>query len=356
MLQQATGSVALSLLLGRAALTAANNAKGPDAELNPQDAFKGVFDAMDRFPLVALGEHHLLQEFHDFITALLFHPAFAGKINDIVVEFGNARHQKLADRFVLDNQPVANRELEQIWRHTIGGGVLWDAPVYAQFFRNVRALNWMRPREHRLRVLLGDPRFDHARVQTPADKLYVLSVARERDRHFADLVEREVLAKGRRAMLLAGTGHVLRGIRVQGQPNAATLLSNAHPGQLFVIVPIIENARTVGKDTRPARVQAIARRPRPSLAVLAGTWLGATPHAAERAIDHDTARFSAQADALLFLGPAEALTASRPDPSLYQTGPYAAELKRLQTLATKLNLHVNLNGMAIANAGPGFFQ
>ena len=116
------------------------------SDLQPHDAFQGVLDAMVRFPLVAIGENHQLQEWHDFITALLFHPELGDKVNDIVVEFGNALYQEVADRFVLENEPIANAELQRIWRYTIGGGVLWDAPVYAQFFRNVRALNWMRPR------------------------------------------------------------------------------------------------------------------------------------------------------------------------------------------------------------------
>jgi hypothetical protein len=43
-------------------------------------------------------------------------------------------------------------ELSQIWCNTIGGRVLWDAPVYEQFFRNVRKVNEELPRERRIRV------------------------------------------------------------------------------------------------------------------------------------------------------------------------------------------------------------
>jgi hypothetical protein len=78
-------------------------------------------------------------------------------LTDIVVEFGNALHQDIADRFILEGKPVADADLQKIWRHTIGGNVLWDAPVYAQFFRSVRAVNALRPPKQRLRVLLGDP-------------------------------------------------------------------------------------------------------------------------------------------------------------------------------------------------------
>jgi hypothetical protein len=323
------------------------------SDLQPHDAFQGVLDAMVRFPLVAIGENHQLQEWHDFITALLFHPELGDKVNDIVVEFGNALYQEVADRFVLENEPIANAELQRIWRYTIGGGVLWDAPVYAQFFRNVRALNWMRPRARRLRVLLGDPPFDHKKVQSAADRQYVLATAGERDRHFARVVEKEVLVKGRRGLFLAGTGHVLRGIRVRGQVNAVSLLEKSHPGKLFVIVPIHERLKTQGEDGRPARQRAIAHWPRPSLAALAGTWLADTTNFASRSVSPAAARFGAQADAVLFLGPGEELTISSPEPCLYEAGEYADELKRLSKL---LGPNSNLDGMSNAKAGPRYFE
>src|SRR5262245_21320223 len=67
----------------------------PTAEPKPQEALKFVLDVLRRFPLVAIGDRHGLQELHDFLTALLFHPELASQLTDVVVEFGNARHQEL---------------------------------------------------------------------------------------------------------------------------------------------------------------------------------------------------------------------------------------------------------------------
>jgi hypothetical protein len=58
----------------------------------------------------------------------------------------------------------------------------------------------------------------------------------------------------------------------------------------------------------------------------------------------------------LYFGAAEELTASRPEPTLYQTGEYAAELKRLMELARKLGVDANLDGLKLASAGPQFLQ
>jgi hypothetical protein len=244
-------------------------------DLKPLDAIPAVLDALKRFPLVALAERHLLQEWHDFTTALLFHPALPTQLTDIVVEFGNALHQDTADRFVLEGKPVADTELQKIWRHTIGGNVLWDAPVYAQFFRSVRAVNALRQPKHRLRVLLGDPPFDHRKLRGIDDKKYFQSMQAERDAHYADVVEREVLKKERRALLIAGSAHLLCGIHLHDhvdELNAASHLAQRSADLVFVIDPLILPPDP--QDALTRRVQtSVALWPHPAIALLSGTWL-----------------------------------------------------------------------------------
>ena len=293
-----------------------------------QDALQAVLNAASKYPLVGLGEAHLLQEEHDFIQALLHHPALPSTINDIVVEFGNARYQDIMDRFV-SGQPVANAELRQVWRNTTitGANAVWDAPVYEQFFRTVRAVNMMLPPSQRLRVVLGDPPIDWTKVQRLEDwGAFVL----QRDAHFATIVEREVLQKKRRALLIAGTDHLLHGMRGEGDPrqppdkapfNAATQIDRKHPNSLFTIDVLI-----VPPGDTSAQAKQIASWNSPSLITLAGTWLGAETIPSTSGIAATTR--AERADAVLYLGTADALTASRPDPSLYQGGDYAEELER----------------------------
>ena len=350
---------------------AAPPARGPaagHADPTPRPAIPSILAAMDRFPLVALGERHLLQEMHDVITALVRHPALPGKITDIVVEFGNSLYQDLADRYILGDQPVARADLTQLWRFTIGGTVLWDAPVYEQFFHTVRAVNWMLPPARRIRVLLGDPPFDHRKVRSMADKDYVLSMIAQRDAHYAAVVEREVLRKGRRALLIAGSNHLLRGLHgnegAQGL-NAASRLVQRHPGALYV-VDLLALPPGVPQDPLLQRAQAaVARWPRPVVAALAGTWLGATVQSAEPWVNAgaylastpSAVRYGAQADAILYLGPGAVLTASQADPTLYQVGAYRAELQRLSRLYTQAGQATDFvaDGLRRAQAGPSWF-
>jgi hypothetical protein len=76
---------------------------------------------------------------------------------------------------------------------------------------------------------------------------------------------------------------------------------------------------------------------------------------AHRALSPAKARFCDQADAALYLGPAEVLTRSCPEPALYQGGSYAEELKRQNELAAKLGIRPQ-DGLKNALAGPQYFQ
>jgi hypothetical protein len=367
-LRRTAGATALTLVAGglpRAASALA--ASGADPQ--PSPALPSILATLERYPLVALCEHHHLQEWHDVVTALLHNPLLPGRITDIVVEFGNARYQEVADRFVLEDRPVANADLEQIWRTAIGGITEWDAPVYAQFFRTVRAINWMLPASRRIRVLLGDSPIDWGRVRGPADADYVLSMLAQRDAHYAAVVEREVLGKGGTAVLIAGNDHLLRGLHALGQPqvpNAGSALAQRHPGALYVVDSLVLPPGPA-PDAAAKRLGAVvARWPRPALATLEGTWLGATTRrlaggwinaGADMASSEAAARYERQADAVLYLGPGATLTASRAEPSIYQSGPYRAFLGRISPIAHRFGGPADEAAQALrqALAGPSYF-
>lgn len=333
----------------------------------PRDAIQGIHAAMERFPLVAMAGSAGLQELYDVISAVLFHPSLPAMLTDIVVEYGNARYQDLADRFILAGQPVAKAELEQIWRQI--GDPLWNAPIYEQFFRTVRAVNWMRPPARRLRLLLGSLPIDLTRVRSSADKDYLLALP-SFDAHYAAVVEREVLRKGRRALLFAGGGHLLRGLHADGEPhksNAASLLAQRHPGQLFVADTLVLPP-SPQQDHAGRRLQAVVGRwPRPALAPLAGTWLGATTRPldgywinglADRAVNAAAARYDAQADAVLYLGPGEALTLSQADAAIYHWGAYPSELRRLSRVEAQIEgqpVDLIAQGLRLAEGAPNWF-
>jgi hypothetical protein len=154
------------------------------------DARSTVIDLFRRYDVVGMPERHGNQEVHEFLHGLVADPRLGARgVTNIVVEFGNTRLQAIADRYVR-GEDVPVEQVRAIWRET-GQFMVWDSPVYEQFFRTVREINAQRPPERRWRVLLGDPPLDWQEVHSKDDDLKHA----ERDQVFASVVETEVLAR-----------------------------------------------------------------------------------------------------------------------------------------------------------------
>jgi hypothetical protein len=299
--------------------------------LKPVPAITGLLDLFETYPLVALGEIHDLQDEADFITALLHHPAFPATVQVIVVEFGNARYQSVIDRFIAGGA-IAARELRPVWRDIFGVG--FDAPIYEQFFRTVRAINRTLSPAQRLRVLLGDPPVDWSQMTQKADLFRW-----QRDAHYAEVVETNILASGYHGLLIAGELHFVRDWPMSfGDENIVQRLERNRPGSVHVILPHIG----FGRETS-ALEPHLADMPIPSLVSLHTTWLG----------EFDTARLQETllfipnpdlppppplrqgvtlgtvADSYLYLGQRSSLTNSTVNPAVYRGDePYMSELDR----------------------------
>lgn len=157
------------------------------------DPITAVIDAFRTHEVVALGEgSHGNQQAHAFRLALIRDPRFPAAVRDIVVEFGSARYQDVMDRFV-NGEDVPHETLRRAWMDTTQPDAIWDAPIYEEFFRAVRAVNASLPREKRLRVLLGDPPIDWSVVRTRED---LDRFASKRDEHAATLIRRALVIYG----------------------------------------------------------------------------------------------------------------------------------------------------------------
>ena len=87
-----------------------------------------VLNAFRTHRLVALdeGDHNNLQGYA-FRMALIHHPAFAGLVNDIVVEAGNSLYQDVMDKFVA-GEDVPYDALRRVWQDTTQPHTVWDKP------------------------------------------------------------------------------------------------------------------------------------------------------------------------------------------------------------------------------------
>ena len=296
-------------------------------------AIEGVLACFERAPLVGLAEHHRRREVHDFLLALIDHPRFGEVVDDVVVEFGNARHQALVDRY-MGGEEVAPNELEElarVWRDTTQW-LVWDSPLYQRFFERMRARNQARPAEERVRVLLGDPPIRWEEVQDA--KAYRRFA--ERDAHFAAVVESEVLARGRRALLVTGSTHLelhgpLDASLPHASPSAGALLAQRHPGTLAVVWTLPaerELARRLGFERAPAFRDLLDDPLREeSFALLAPRGIQVRVGGEWKALgDVHWPALGEMAAALLYVG--DENTQVEPDPAIYRDVPFQTELRR----------------------------
>lgn len=295
---------------------------------------EAVLTAFRTSRLVGLAESHALQEHHDLLQTLIGDPRLPGVVDDIVVEFGNALYQDTIDAFVLDGQPVDDADLRPVWRNTTQSPLeTWDEPVYEQFFRRVRAVNWTLPPGKRIRVLLGDPPINWSTITS---RQQILSFVLRRDSHAASVVEQQVLAKGRRALLNFGAEHLYH----QKQVSALTL------------VPIIEQrtgvrtyvvADLIPLQGDPGGLGAkLVSYPRGTVIPAVGTWLGqfnagyATPGEMSQNGQITNKLCGTPLDEILdaglYLGQPADLTASGPNPAIYLDPAYWAVLQRRNAL------------------------
>jgi hypothetical protein len=272
-----------------------------------------VLAAFQRHRIVAVGETHGQQEHGDAQQMLLADPRLPQVVDDIVVEFGNALYQSTMDRFVA-GAAVNNPELRQVWRNiTQSPGATGDQPIREQFFRTVRAVNWTLPPDQRIRVLLGDPPIDWSQITTQDQ---VQAFLAQRDTHMTSVVEREVLAKGRRALIFYGSGHVTHSPAPGQNTGHGIPLIEAQTGQrVYVIV--------AGSHPR------LASYPRRTVIPCAGTWLESTD--AGQFMDtppHCGFPLGKLTDAVLYLGQLKDLTQSLWNPPIFLDPVYWTELQR----------------------------
>jgi hypothetical protein len=126
---------------------------------------------------------------------------------------------------------------------------------YEHFFPLVRAINQRLPANKRLRVRRRSPdRLDQVKTRDDAGQYF------KRDETIASVMEKEVLARHRKALMLFGTFHLMHGQGI----NAVSTYEKDYPHVTFVI-----------SDLGNYDTSRFASWPNPSLVPTKGTWLGA---------------------------------------------------------------------------------
>lgn len=264
----------------------------------PEGGVKGIVDAFLHYPVVAIGEIHSIQQAGDFYDSLVRNPEFQHRVNDIVIEFASRRSQPILDRYISGGD-VSPGEL-QVWRNTTKV-FAFESPIYAHLLETVREVNAHLPPAKRLRVLAGDSWIDWSKVTTHEQ----WESLQPNNRSFAYVIEKEVLDRGQRALVILGSGHLMKDTDPNREPDATMLVERARPGSMYVVLMTVRKPAGTSSPAPPALLRWPPVRLPDGREMIAGSY----------------------ADALLYVGPAP-IPAS-PDWAEYRNEPeYLEQLNR----------------------------
>jgi hypothetical protein len=257
--------VCRALLLFSVLIPTISTAQSPSpakpADPIPEPAISAILAAFDKYEVVAMPQGHGMQDLNDFIFSLVRTPAFSEKVNDIEFECGNSLYQPLLDRYIA-GEDVPFTQVQKVWRK-MGQPACASSGFVEQFYPLVRALNKKLPPGKRLRVLAGDPAIDWDQVKSLEDVIRLV----HRDQSIASVMEKEVLSKHRKALMLFGTMHLMHST----PGSAVSLYEKKYPNLTFVIseLGIFDTDLPSLYDSKFVNWQI------PALARVKGTSLGA---------------------------------------------------------------------------------
>jgi hypothetical protein len=248
-------TLAFALLAG----TAVAQSAAPVAAI-PVEPIAAIVDAFRTHEIVAM-------QLQPFLLSLIRDARLPAVVNDIVIETLSARYQDAIDRFVRGDD-VPRDVLRKAWEdHTVPGtGVQVE-----EMLRAVRAVNAVLGRDRHLRVIAGDPPIDWDNITSREDHRRWIEL---RDSYPADLIRRQVLDRGRRALVAYGQGHLQRRQIVSNYDMSTwqaqtivSLLERDAGVRVFNIWTLLDRNAQLPEGVASWRV--------PSLAIMQGTTLGA---------------------------------------------------------------------------------
>ena len=287
------------------------NLKGSNPKL--EDPTRAILAAFNKHEVVGMDAAHGNKDLDDLILHLVRDAAFPNEVNDIVVECGNSLYQRILDRYIA-GEDVPLSEIRQVWRDT-SVSMCSVSGFYEILFPLVRRINQKLPQSKRLRVLAGDPPLDWSKVKDQSE------VMLDRDANVASVMEREVLSKHRKALMLFGTMHLFHGNHTapRGLESAVERYELTYPGVTFVVGTNIVSRNPIPSAVDNEMKARMASWPVPSLVQnLKGTWL----------TDVDKYYFSKMVDAYLYLGPADLILAEPRPAEMFLNRDYMTELRR----------------------------
>jgi len=307
----------------------------------PKPAQEAVLDLFRKYEVVGMSAAHGEKDLDDFILALIRNPEFPNRVNDIAVECGNSFYQPILDRYIA-GEDVSLTQVRQVWRDTTQGEAFGLSSFCTDFFPLVRRINKSLPLKERLRVLACDPPvvWFNSKIRKDQKLHGVGGGAGARDKSIASVMEKEVLSKHRKALMLSGLFHLFHGMK----DSAVEMYEKDYPGVTYIISEHSGFGQGVPSAAKynDELEKRMASWPVPSLVNLKGTWLAEMdfayfrepllmrqPNGEIRAgFPAGLTSFSKAVDGLLYLGRSDLLIDEHIPAGVYMDQDYIAELRR----------------------------
>jgi hypothetical protein len=293
----------------------------------------GIFAAFQSHPLVGISEFHNLAQEADFYVSVINDPRFAEQVGNVVLEVGDAAQQDVADRYE-SGEDIPYLQLRKVWTDVVGWVPTVTALGSINIFPEVRSVNQTLPPEKRIKVWLGEPPIDWSQIKTKADWQPLND---NRDGFVASVIQREILSKGKKALIIYGAGHLGRNPE---QRNLRAILDASNPGTLYVVSPYL------GYSSKKCAAPAEAIISRGKAPAIFSPVIGSSLEPVLRRSDcltfplprnlteeirqgYNTANNSnLTSDAILYLGPRNILSAGTQVPDIYLDTEFRKEMER----------------------------
>ncbi|WP_370978717.1 hypothetical protein [Agaribacterium sp. ZY112] len=232
-----------------------DNSELKDISAHTQAVHTAVLKAFETHNVVAIGDYHWNTPVMEAITQLVTQPKFNSKIQHIVVEFGNSRHQDLLNRY-LEGKDASTKELEKVYRDSLFF-TAWMPTVYQNFFATVRQHNLSVDASQRIKITLAEEAFNWEK--TTEHNQWKKAASTKTD-HFFSTVKQSI-DKKEKTLMVFGAFHIIKlptslakNIEKEQLP-LVTRIELAYPGEVYTVWPL----------TDPTITQALAELPEPSI-------------------------------------------------------------------------------------------
>lgn len=203
------------------------------------DPLQFVGEKFDRYDVVLIGEMHRRKQDVEFVKKLIPYLYSQKGVTVIGWEFGASDSQSEVDSLVNAPEFDEKKAIGLMRRFEFE----WDFQQYLDIYRIVWELNRsIPPQKEKIRFLQLGSDLDERKLRSPDPAVSRMEAQRYGyDRKMADIIEREVLLKGKKALWYSGLHHAFTRYRQpalffkHGEPRGGNVLYDKYPGRVFLV-------------------------------------------------------------------------------------------------------------------------